>query len=280
MAKQYKVVTLPDGSKAISARVDGDKVMPIVFDADTPGIEDVIDALVLSEEVVPNLREQRKKVGKRVDELEALLKPYITGTGDDGKPQFFDLETAKKAMEVAKQVDQKKLIDTGEKDTVIKNMSEDFAQRLSAAQTNYEKELSSRDQKIAEIDSKYAAYRVREAFSSSIANPLGFLGKRTSIRTPEAATRLLGEYFYLDRETDTVRGKYDGIPVLSDSQKTGNDLAGVDEALAKIFPKLPFANDFLKGTTDAGGNARSSAGGGNGTSNLPRHERWKQAIGV
>jgi hypothetical protein len=278
MAKQYKIVKLPDGGTAIAARVDGDKVLPIVFDADAPENEDVIDAIQLSDEVVPNLREQRKKVGKRVDELEEVLKPYITGTGEDGKPQFIDIEAAKKAMSLAKQLEQKKLIDSGEKDSVIKSMAEDFEQRMNSAQSNFQKELSAREQKIAEIDSKYEAYRIREAFSSSIANPHGFLGKRTSIRTPEAATRLLGEFFYLDRETDTVRGKLDGKPVYSDNQKTGSDLADTEEALGKIFPKLSFAADFLKGTSDAGGNARSPAGSSG--QNRSRNELYMSGLGI
>jgi len=174
-----------------------------------------------------------------------------------------DPEKARKALDVVKNLDDKKLIDAGEVDRIKQETAK-----------SYQKQIEERDTTIQGLTSKYASEKINAAFAGS-----KFVKDRLAIPS-DMAQAAFGKHFKFDNGRITPVDENEQ-PIYSDSNP--GDVAGFDEALEKLVGRYPHRDSILKGTGHNGSGGDSPAGGGARTvsrsqfEGMPAHEQQKMA---
>ena len=246
---KYKTIEI-DGKTYIVPDENGN---PIVIDETKPegdaDREIGLDAIHLYSKI-PSLQKEAKGYREEKEAAEKLLKSF-EGIEDPAE--------AKKALEVIKKLEQKKLIDAGE----IDKLKEDLLAVEKEKYDELKKELTGQ---IDEKDKTILAQQ-EEIFdamvSSRFYNSDWFAG-------PEPKTTLIPEiaqsYFRDNFKVEKIDGKNRVVGYLNNGQifskEKPGELARFQEAIAEIISKHPKKETFLKpskGSNSPGSRSRSNS---------------------
>jgi hypothetical protein len=158
-----------------------------------------------------------------------------------------DPAAAKNALDIVSKLDQKKLVDAGEIDTVRNEISKAFQAQLdevTTKATGYEKQLYEE--------------RIGGAFSRS-----KFIGEKLAIPADMVQSRF-GTNFKIE-DGKTVAYDQHGNKIFSRSRP--GEVADFDEAIETLVEQYPYRDNILKaGGGSGGGSQPSNSSGGGGKS--------------
>lgn len=198
---------------------------------------------------------------KRVsDERDTLRK------GEERYKAFegLDPEKARKALEVVRNLDDKRLLDAGKVDEIVK-------ERLIEAGKVHATQLAAETKAREESDAKVRRLIVGNGFATS-----KFLTEQTLL-PPSVAERAFGDHFRV--EGDRAVGYIGDGKVYS--RKRPGEVADFDEALQIVIEASPDKDRILRGSASNGSNATgSSAAGQPPINNKSPTDRLASAFGA
>lgn len=160
---------------------------------------------------------------------------------------------AQKALDVVKNLDDKKLIDANQVEALKANLAE-----------GYKKQLAERDAELGRKDKQIHSLAVSARFAASP----WFSGEAPrTILPPDVAESYFGKHFKVEASNNgpQVVGLVDGHPIYS-REKPG-EIAGFDEALEVIISAYPMKDRILR-AGGGGSGASGNTGGFSGNSTL------------
>lgn len=230
-----KLKTLELNGKHYAEIADG---KPIYVHDD--GKEIPFDA-VQTVDTIKRLNGEAKGHRERAETAEGALKIF------DG----LDAAAARKALDVVKNLDDKKLVDAGEVDRVK-------SEAIKAVEDKYAPIVKERD--------KLQASLVSEKIGGSFARSK-MIADKLAIPADLVQARF-GEHFKLEGENVVA---YDKSGNKLFSRSSPGELATFDEALEMIVEQYPYRDTILKGSGASGGGAQNNnGGGGTGNKSMPR----------
>lgn len=172
-----------------------------------------------------------------------------------------DPEKAAEALKIVKNLDDKKLLDAGEVDNVVK-------ERLSEAAKNYQKQIDDLKTESEGLKNQYASEKVSGAFSGS-----KFIKDKLAI-PPDMVQAAFSKHFqFKDGRITPIDSS--GNPIYSDSNP--GDIAPFDEALEKLVNQYPHKDSILKGSGHNGSGAGPVGEGGTRTVTRKQFEQMSPA---
>jgi hypothetical protein len=175
---------------------------------------------------ITRLNGEAQQHRERAEAAEGKLKAF-EGIEDPNK--------AKKALDVLKNLDDKKLIDAGEVDKVKKEAQEAFAEQLKATEKKYKPVVDERDSLKAELHQE----KLSTAFNRS-----KFIQDKIAIPVDLAQARF-GSNFEV-KDGKIVAKDASGNQVYSRARP--GEIADFDEALEILVDAYPHRDNILKGT--------------------------------
>jgi hypothetical protein len=163
-----------------------------------------------------------------------------------------DPAAAKNALDIVSKLDQKKLVDAGEIDTVRNEISKAFQAQLDEATTKasgYEKQLYEE--------------RIGGAFSRS-----KFIGEKLAIPGDMVQARF-GSAFKIE-DGKTVAYDQHGNKIFSRSRP--GEVADFDEAIETLVEQYPYRDNILKSNAGSGGGSQQSNNSGGGGKSYSREQ--------
>lgn len=174
----------------------------------------------------------------RAEQFEAKYKPF------EG---IEDAAAARKALETVKSLDQKRLIDAGEVETVKAEITKAFQTQLDQATT-----------KAKTLEEALYAEKIGGAFARS---PL-IVGDKAKLAIPaDLVQARFGNAFKIE---DGKVVAYDNQGQKIYSRSKPGELADFDEALDVLVDQYPHKDSILRGSGASGGGAGSGGGGAQG----------------
>lgn len=171
---------------------------------------------------------------------------------------------AKKAIELTKNLDAKKLIDAGEVEKVKESIAKAYDAQTGEMKTSYEKKLKELSKDVESKDAAIFTLMVTNKFSQS-----KFVADALTI-PPDFAEARFGRSFKI------VDGKvvaYDGNGKQIYSRKRPGEVADFDEALEVLVDEYPEKARILKGAgASGGGKPPASSSGQSGAIVLSREQ--------
>lgn len=252
--------------------VMNEKGLPIVIDdkdKDSPK-EFAIDAIHQYSQI-PALREEAKTHRIEKEKLQKSFKFFEDAEidlSDDDKTSEF-VESAKKALDLVKNIDDKKLIDAGEVETIKRQAQEALQTKLDEITTNYDRKLGEKDKEVDSLNGTVYQLMVANQFHSS-----KFVKDKLAL-TPIAAFRYFMDNIKIELDDNGYRKVVLYYPSVNGqnervySEERTGELANFDEGLELIVNKDPDKDALLRGTGASGGGAGGGAGGGGGTTSNP-----------
>lgn len=164
-----------------------------------------------------------------------------------------DGAAAKKALDIVSKLDQKKLVDAGEIDTVRNEISKAFQAQLDEVGT-----------KAATFEKQLYEEKIGGAFSRS-----KYIGEKLAIPADLVQSRF-GSAFKIE-DGKTVAYDNHGNKIFSRARP--GEIADFDEAIETLVEQYPHRDHILKGTGASGSGASNNGGnGGNGKKSLNRSQ--------
>lgn len=164
-----------------------------------------------------------------------------------------DGAAAKKALDLVSKLDQKKLVDAGEIDTVRNEISKAFQAQLDEVGT-----------KAATFEKQLYEEKIGGAFSRS-----KYIGEKLAIPADLVQSRF-GSAFKIE-DGKTVAYDNHGNKIYSRARP--GEPADFDEAIETLVEQYPHRDHILKGTGASGSGASNNGGnGGNGKKSLNRSQ--------
>lgn len=174
----------------------------------------------------------------RAEAAEASLKKFEGIT---------DADAAKKALETVKNLDDKKLIDAGQVETIK-------AEAIKAVEEKYKPIVEERDR----LQGDLYGEKIGGAFSRS---PL-IVGEKAKFAIPaDLVQARFGQHFKIE-DGKTVATDSAGNKIYSKARP--GEYADFDEALEIIVDAYPHKDSILKSSGNSGSGAQNNGGGGNG----------------
>lgn len=174
-----------------------------------------------------------------------------------------DLDAARTAMETVQNLEDKKLVDAGEIDTLKKSLSESYEANLTSTKTSYQSKIDELQNNLKQQESNIDELLLLGAFERS-----EFIREKTHM-TPDIAyasfKKGLKVEYTKDGNKPHVVGYIDGEKLFS--RKDPGKLAAPEEAIEMIINAYPHKDSILKGRT-AGGSGGGPGGGGDGGDDL------------
>lgn len=174
----------------------------------------------------------------------------------EGKLKLFegldDPEKARKALDIVKNLDDKKLIDAGEVDRVKQEAKAAFDEQLKAQEKKYQPVLEERDS----LKNQLQHERLSTAFNRS-----KFIGDKLAIPVDLAQAKF-GTHFQVG-DDGKIRAKGQDGNLVYSRANPGNP-AEFDEALEILVDAYPHRDSILKGSGASGGGAGGSGGNAGG----------------
>ena len=156
-----------------------------------------------------------------------------------------DPAAAKKALEIVKNLDDKKLIDAGEVERVKESTAKSYQKKLDDALADNEK-----------LRTQYSTEKMNAEFASSV-----YIKEKLAV-PPDMAQATFGRHFvFNDGKLSPI--DQNGNPIYSDSNP--GDVASFDEALEKIVQRYPHRDSILKGSGHDGSGTQPPGEGGKRT---------------
>jgi hypothetical protein len=168
-----------------------------------------------------------------------------------------DPDKARKALEIVKNLDDKKLIDAGEVEKVKQATTAAFEEQLKAQEKKYKPVLEERDS----LKNQLHQEKLSTAFNRS-----KFIQDKLAIPVDLAQARF-GSNFAIDDGKIRAKGA-DGNLVYSRARP--GELAEFDEALEILVDSYPYRDNILKGTGASGSGAGGSGGSAGGKKQVTR----------
>jgi hypothetical protein len=185
----------------------------------------------------------------KIKELESQFEPF----------RDFDLEKAKIALDTVANLDDKKLIDAKQVETMKSQWEASFLQNKSASDSAYES-------KIAELTGNLDAERsnIKKMLIQRVFSDSKFLEGTTFDKLRDAAFMMFGSRFEVEQGDNgdyrVVAKNPDGTQILSVARP--GQAATMDEAMETIITTHPQKDYILKGTLASGSGSQGGAGGG------------------
>lgn len=184
---------------------------------------------------ITRLNAEAKGHRERAESAEAALKPF-SGIEDAAK--------ARKAMEMVANLDQKRLVDAGEKDRAI-------AEAIKAVEDKYAPAIKERDT----LQSQLHSYMVGGAFARS-----KFIAEKFATKGPagvEIAQALFGSRLKVE---DGKVVAYDANGAKLYSRARPGELADTEEAIELLVESHPHKAHLIVGSGASGGGAAPASG--------------------
>lgn len=164
-----------------------------------------------------------------------------------------DGAAAKKALDIVSKLDQKKLVDAGEIDTVRTEISKAFQAQLDEVGT-----------KAATFEKQLYEEKIGGAFSRS-----KYIGEKLAIPADLVQSRF-GSAFKIE-DGKTVAYDNHGNKIFSRARP--GEIADFDEAIETLVEQYPHRDHILKGTGASGSGASNNGGnGGQGNKSISRSQ--------
>ncbi len=164
-----------------------------------------------------------------------------------------DGAAAKKALDIVSKLDQKKLVDAGEIDTVRNEISKAFQAQLDEVGT-----------KAATFEKQLYEEKIGGAFSRS-----KYIGEKLAIPADLVQSRF-GSAFKIE-DGKTVAYDNHGNKIFSRARP--GEIADFDEAIETLVEQYPHRDHILKGTGASGSGASNNGGnGGQGNKSISRSQ--------
>lgn len=192
-------------------------------------------------DTIARLNAEAKGHRERAEAVEAKLKPYES---------ISDPSKAIKALELVANLDQKRLVDAGEKDKAI-------AEAIKAVEERYAPIVSQKEQ----LEAALYQEKIGGAFSRS-----KLIQDKFAIPADLVQARF-GSAFKIE-EGKTVAYDQHGNKIFSRARP--GELADFDEAIDTLVDQYPYKAQILKGSGATGGGAGNSAQGGGGKKSSTR----------
>ena len=235
-----KVKTFEHEEKVYAVLKDGN---PVYVDDD--GKETTYDPVAMHA-TIGRLNKESQTHREAKEAAEASLKKF----GD------LDTEAATKAIKTVKNLDDKKLIDAGEVDRVIKEKTKTFQTALDESKAETEA-----------LRTKYDSEKINSAFASS-----AYIKEKMAVPS-DMAQATFGKHFVFKEGVMTPVDTA-GNTIYSDSNP--GDIATFDEALEKVVKSYPHRDSILKGKGHTG-SGTTPPGGGNGTGRKVTRKEFEAA---
>lgn len=181
---------------------------------------------------ISRLNAEAKGHRERAEAAEGRLK------GFDG----LDAEAARKALEIAGNIDAKKLIDAGEVERVKAEIAKGFTEKLTAA-----------EKRAADIEAALYSEKIGGSFARS-----KFISDKAAIPADLMQARF-GQAFKIEEGRIAA---YDQNGQKLYSRANPGELAGFDEALEILVDGYAYKDSILKGNSNGGSGTRESSGQG------------------
>jgi hypothetical protein len=185
-------------------------------------------------DTIKRLNAEAKSHRERAEAAEKIAKAF----------EGVDPDVARKALDTMTKLDQKKLVDAGEIDTVRNEISKAFQKQLD--------EISG---KAKTLEEQLYAEKIGGSFSRS-----KFIADKLAIPADLVQARF-GNAF---RVEDGKTVAYDSHGNKIYSRARPGELADFDEAIETLVEQYPNRDSILKGTGSSGAGARESGGNGGG----------------
>ena len=168
-----------------------------------------------------------------------------------------DPEAARKALDIVKNLDDKKLVDAGEVETLKRTLSASFEENLSNTKKGYEAKLEETATKLTQQEKNIHELLIMGAFERS-----PFLRDKTTL-TPDIAYASFRDGLRVEYD---AKGKPFVVGYLNEekiySRTDPGKFAAPEECIEMIIAAHPMKERFLKGSGSQGSGA--GGGGGNG----------------
>lgn len=192
---------------------------------------------------ISRLNGEAKGHRERAEKAETALKAF------EG---IADAEAARKALETVSNLDQKKLIDAGQVETIK-------AEAIKAIEEKYKPVVEERDRLQADL----VGEKIGGAFARS-----KFIGEKLAVPADIAQARF-GQHFKIE---DGKVVAYDASGNKLYSRSKPGEPADFEEGLEMLVDAYPYKDHILKGTGSSGSGATGSNGGRGGDKTIGRGE--------
>lgn len=262
MALTYKTIDGKDGEKLIVAN---DKGLPIVIDDEQENKEFGINAIEHYSQI-PKLRTEAANNRKAFETSEARFTPLKDHEIDPDNLNEW-LPQAKDAITKLENIDQKKLIDANEVETIKLQAQEKIQSKLDEVTNKYQTRLEGLEKSVKDKDGTIFGLMVNDKFYNS-----KFVKGKLNM-TPKVAAKYFGENFKVEDED----GKQSVIAYGKDGQRiySKEDIGAIpdfDEALALLVDADEDRDMLLKGKNASGTGANDNFGSDYKLSDNP----WKK----
>jgi hypothetical protein len=197
---------------------------------------------------------------KRKEKLREYEEKYIKHFEGVDDPASF-MEKARKAIEVAANLDSKQLIDAGEVERVKSEISKANDDRFAGFQKTTQEKMTALEKALADKDAMLNREMIGSRFKGS-----KFISESLIIPS-DIAEAMFGRNFKI-KDGKVVAVGHDGGDIYS-RVKTG-DPADFEEALAILVDGYPNKSAIIKGSTASGGGAQGGNGAGSGSKTITR----------
>lgn len=190
---------------------------------------------------ISELNEEGKTRRLKVKELEEKL------IGFDG---IEDVPTALKAIEMVKNLDEKKLIDAGKVEELKKTYADQVIEKEATLKKAYDEKITDLETQLKGKDDSIFKMMVSEKFQSS---PWFSGDDRKTNLFPELATSYFGDNFKVENANGRLRvvGYDDSGDVILSREKIGEP-ADFDEAISSLIEQHPKKQEMLRGNPGGG----------------------------
>lgn len=196
---------------------------------------------------IKDLNGENKKWREQFETTTAKLNEY----GD------LDVEEARKAIETIQNLDDKKLIDAGEIETVKKNLAASYDENLTAAKTSYESKIKEIQSELERQNQNIEDLLIKGAFEAS-----PFVREKTYL-TPDIAFQSFKQGLKIEYDRNgkpNVVGYVDGEKLFS--RKDPGKLADPEEVIETLINTYPHKDTILKASSTGGSGGGPSGSGG------------------
>jgi hypothetical protein len=252
---------IQDG-KPVYILTDGDKSEDFV--ADVPSM--YLNTLKLKGES----KQHRDKLKSATDEL-TTFKTIFDGVEDVAEYR----SAADKALEVVKNLDDKKLIDAGKVDEVKAELKAAHDKNLAAAQKKFEKQLEDMTGQLGSKDNLIRKLTIGQRFATD--QHFSGTEPKTNVQ-PAMAEAYWGHLFTVDEKKTTADGKplvighhpVTGDEILSTRPDTVGEIADFGEAISVVIEHSPLRDAILNSGPPGSGAGGGGGGGGGGSDELSK----------
>ena len=254
MALKFK---LTEDGKAIAM---SEKGLPMVIDDSDPENpkEFALDA-VHHYNQIPRLREEAKTHRLAKEAAEKMLKLFtdagIDTSSEDAVGDW--LSNATKAIDTMKNIDDKKLVDAGEVETIERQAQEALQSKLTEQEKRFKTKIESLEKDVTSKDATIYQLMVADRFNTS-----EFVQKKLAAMTPKMARKYFGDNFKVETDEEGRRrvvGYYNNGERIYSNERAG-ELADFEEALQILTDKAPDRDNLLAATTHSGSGAGGCGG--------------------